>query len=109
VQTSQLVSLEDGVACIHLKGVSHPHLQDGVAQLGLATDLSGEVTQDSLLYLQIATGQVLRHSGEVRLKTASTTTLALAEGPKVFDMQADLNIDFDLVLTRLDGELVNPI
>ena len=106
VQTSQLVSLEDDLACLHLNSTSRPHLRDGVAELGLTTDLTGEAAQDSLLYLQVSTGQVVRHVGDVRLRTASKTTLELPEGPQVFDIQADFDIGFDVLLTRLNGEPV---
>ncbi|MBN1460817.1 MAG: hypothetical protein JXA57_14895 [Armatimonadetes bacterium] len=106
VQTSRLVSLEDGIACLHFKSTSHPHLRDGVAELGLTTDLTGEATQESQLYLQVSTGQVVRHVGDVRLRTASKTTLELPEGLHVFDIQADFDISLDVRLTRLNGEPV---
>ena len=93
-----------GARVLHLNSTSHPHIRDGVAELGLTTDLTGEATQESQLYLQVSTGQVVRHVGDVRLRTTSKTTLELPEGPQVFDIQADFDISFDVLLTRLNGE-----
>jgi hypothetical protein len=104
VQTNQLVSIEDGFARVRVSSQSRLVSREAVPELGLATDLEGEVTQDSLLHLRLSTGLVERHVGEIRMQTTSTATLDLAEGPQIFDIQADLGIRFDLVLTRLNGK-----
>jgi len=82
-------------------------LTEGSEALGLATRVSGDVAQQSEVDLLVARGLVARHKGEMEVHTKSEVTLALPEGPRVFDMRSDLQIEFDLKLVRVDGEAVN--
>jgi len=43
----------------------------------------------------------------MQVHTKSEVTLALPEGPRVFDMQSDLEIEFHLQLVCVDGEPVS--
>ncbi len=82
-------------------------LAEGSDALGLATHLTGEVAQQSEVELLVARGLVARHKGEMEVHANSQVTLALPGGPRVFDVQTDLEVEFDLQLVRVDGEAVS--
>ncbi len=75
--------------------------------LGLTTRLAGEILQQSELDLLVARGMVARHEGHTLVRTNSEVTLELPEGPRTFQMQSRLEIDFHLRLMRIDGNNVS--
>jgi hypothetical protein len=110
-QTNRLLSVEGSgdsqVARIASSSRSPLALDEGIAELGLATQLSGEARQTSELELLVSGGLVLRHKGSTHLMTKSQVTLSLPEGEERFPMESDLTIVFDLRLRTVDGKSVS--
>lgn len=106
-QVNELVSLEEShlgtVALIASRRTAGLALAEGSSALGLQTNVSGLVTQESALRLLVDRGLVLAHTGQTRLQTNSVASLDLPGGTEAFDIQADLTVDFDVQLIALDG------
>jgi len=107
-QTNRLLSVEGtgDAQTAHISSTSRSPLalDAGVAELGLATQLSGEARQTSELELAVRTGLVRRHKGRTHLVTRSQVSLSLPEGAETFLMESDLTIAFDIRLQNADGK-----
>jgi hypothetical protein len=107
-QTNRLLSLEGtgDSQTAHIASTSRSPLalDEGVAELGLVTRLSGEAQQTSELELAVRTGLVRRHKGRTHLVTRSQVSLSLPEGSETFLMESDLTIAFDIRLQTVDGK-----
>jgi hypothetical protein len=97
------------VARIASESRSPLELAEGSDALGLAAQMSGHVAQRSELDLLLAHGLVVRHKGQMEVQTKSEVTLELPEGPRTFDMEGILKVDFDLRLVRIDGQPASPL
>jgi hypothetical protein len=78
-------------------------LREESEALGLVTEVRGSQTQTSQLELLLGPGIVLRHKGELRLRTNSEVLMRAPGGARVFPAHSDVTIRFDLRLVGLDG------
>jgi len=78
-------------------------VDESVPELGLETHLTGEARQTSETELLVRTGLVRRQTGRTHLVTKSEATLSLPDGSKVFPIQSDLTVTFDVRLISVDG------
>lgn len=111
-QSNRLLSVERAgdsqIARISSSSRSPLALEEGVAELGLATRLSGEAQGVSELEMAVRSGLVRHHQGRSRLVTRSQVSLSVPEVPEAFLMEGDLVVSFDLRLEALDGKAVSP-
>ena len=94
------------VARIASQGRGLVRLEEGSPALGLTTRVEGQQRQTSEMDLLVEEGLVVRHRGQLTLHMESETILVVAGEERVFPMQSDLSIDFDLRLRRVDGRPV---
>lgn len=106
-QSNRLVSLQgegdSRVARVASVATWPLTLDESVPELGLETHLTGEARETSESELLVRTGLVRRQKGRTHLVTKSEVTLSLPDGPKVFPIESNLTVTFDIRLISVDG------
>jgi len=74
--------------------------------LGMTARLTGLETQVSTLDLALDTGVTLRHKGNLVMETKTEVQMESAEGPRTFQIELRLRVEFDSRLVKLDGKPV---
>ena len=74
--------------------------------LGMTAHLTGLETQVSTLDLALDSGVTLRHKGNLVMETKTKVRMESAEGPRTFQIEMHLRVEFDSRLVKLDGKPV---
>ena len=102
-QANRLLSLEGTgelqIARIAARSWLPLSLDEGVAELGLATHLTGRAEGTSQLALEVKTGLVRYQKGRTHIVTQSRVPLSLPEGREAFLLESDLTVAFEVRLT----------
>ena len=72
----------------------------------MTAHLTGLETQVSTLDLALDSGVTLRHKGNLVMETKTKVRMESAEGPRTFQIEMHLRVEFDSRLVKLDGKPV---